>query len=375
MLTHISNNYTSSTVHSSLANSIAKKNGVRQFVYNPLQRKAKINPFVDSDNSIQVVSPKIFNEILRYLPLIKVLVSFVVFILSLRKHNVRPTFIIAHNLWSDGMVAWLYHKFTGVAYTVAVRNTDINLFLPKLRHYRWLMRRVVRDSKRTIFINKAYVERVKNVYSSVFNSISAFKVIYNGIDEQWFDLSESKKESKSKRKLQVIYVGSFLPNKNLKNSLLAISKLNNRGNELKFVAIGGTEAEFLRCTGLSEIPSWVTVIPRTNDRDLIADNLRNSGVFIMPSFHETFGLVYIEALTQGCCIIHSENEGIDGVFSEPFVKSVDPHSIDDIANKIDFLVSQFPCGVSKTDVKRLIADFSWPHIAEQYLEIINEGTI
>lgn len=375
MLTHISNGYILSTVHSSLANSLATKGVKSQFVYSPLQRKAKRNLAAESNKTINVAMPRIFTEWIRYLPLTKVLISFVTFVFTLRKYKVRPTFIIAHNLWSDGMVAWLYHKLTGVAYTVAVRNTDINLFLPKLGHYRWLMRRVVRDAKRTVFINKAYVERVERFYPSVFNSIKALRVIYNGIDEQWFNLSEIEKVNDSKRSLMVVYVGSFLPNKNLKNSLLALSKLNNRGDGLKFVAIGGTEAEFLRCTELSEIPSWVTVIPRTNDRDLIADHLRNSRVFIMPSFHETFGLVYIEALSQGCCLIHSENEGIDGVFNEPFIKSVDPHNVDDIANKVDALVSQFPCGVSKTDVKRIIDNFSWPHIAEQYLEIINEGTI
>lgn len=334
-----------------------------------------MNDGVKEIDNVIVVAPKIFTQLIRYFPLVKVFWSFLVFIWVLRKNKVKPSFIIAHNLWSDGMLAWLYHKFTGTPYTVAVRNTDINLFLPKMTHYRWLMRRIVRDAKRTVFINKAYVERINGSYPSLFDSIKDFKVIYNGIDEQWFRLANNEYEGKQTRKLQVVYVGSFLPNKNLKNSLLALEQLNNKGHQISFVAVGGTEAEFLNCTAHSELPDWVTIIPKTRDRKLIARHLQSSRVFVMPSFHETFGLVYIEALSQGCSLVHSQNEGIDGVFNEPFIKSVDPYNVNDIANKIESLTIEFSCGVAAIDVKRLTSDFSWLRIAEQYLEIINEGII
>ena len=382
MLVHISNNYPYSTVHSCLANSLVEKGVEHQFVYSPLQRKTEANPAVQSHSSIKVASPRIFNKFIRYLPLTKVLFSFLCFLWSLQKHNIKPTFIIAHNLWSDGMVAWLYHKLTGVRYTVAVRDSDINFFLPKLRPYHWLIRRVSRDAKRIIFINNAYVDRLKENYSHI--PVEKAQVIYNGIIEDWLHLevspendssendSSEKVSSEKNRPNNVCFVGAFIKRKNLKNTIQALSELKKTVPDLTFTAIGGTEQEFLKCTGLTAKPNWITIVPRTGDRELIARHLRRARVFLMPSFTETFGLVYIEALSQGCSLIHSKNEGIDGVFEERFVQRVDPHDVDDIRQKVALLISNYPSGVPNAEIDRLIGNFSWEYIAEQYLEIITE---
>lgn len=373
MIVHISNNFLSSTVHSSLTNAIAKSGVAEQFVYCPLQRKFNENKDISFHESVSVASPRIFNQFIRYLPFAKVLLSLLYFFISLRKHKVKPSFIVAHNLWSDGMVAWLYSIYSGVPFIVAVRNTDINHFIPKLPHFRWLIKKLVKDSERVVFINKAYAHRLRRDFPSIYKKINGHSVIYNGIDDQWFILSRSKEEGE--REKQVCFLGSFVKNKNLKNSVLAIQLLRNEGMDIKYVAIGGSEKQFINATGLEEIPGWAKVIPRIIDRSLIRDRFVNSRVFLMPSFKETFGLVYIEALSQGCCIVHSEGEGIDGVFNRPFIRSVKPCMVGDIASKVRQLINDYPSGISKEDVEDLVSNFSWSDIAEQYLKIISEYQI
>ena len=39
----------------------------------------------------------------------------------------------------------------------------------------------------------------------------------------------------------------------------------------------------------------------------------------MPSSNETFGLVFIEALSQSLPIIYTKGEGIDGYFKDDFI--------------------------------------------------------
>jgi glycosyltransferase involved in cell wall biosynthesis len=51
-------------------------------------------------------------------------------------------------------------------------------------------------------------------------------------------------------------------------------------------------------------------------KEKLLNNYRNSDIFIMPSYNETFGLVYIEAMSQGLPIIYTQNEGVDGYFKE-----------------------------------------------------------
>ena len=40
--------------------------------------------------------------------------------------------------------------------------------------------------------------------------------------------------------------------------------------------------------------------------------MKKADIFVLPSYDETFGLVYLEAMAAGCLTIGSINEGIDG---------------------------------------------------------------
>lgn len=301
------------------------------------------------------------------MPLLKILYVFAWFTAFMHKQGHGTRFIVAHSLWSDGSIAYLYYLFTGTPYSVAVRNTDINHFIPKLPHYRWLMRRVVANAEKVVFVNGIYLKRIEKVAPKLVGSIRSSTTIYNGIASSWF---EPYTNQVKERPPQVCFLGSFFKNKNLKNSVAAIAALRSNDLAVKFCAVGGTEQEFLCVTGLAEVPDWVHIHEKTSEKDVLKRHLSNSRVFLMPSFKETFGLVYIEALSQGCAIVHSKNEGIDGVFQEEFIRSVDPNNVNDIAKQVETLLYQFPHGVNRSDVDRLLPQFDWNLIAQQYLEFI-----
>lgn len=48
-------------------------------------------------------------------------------------------------------------------------------------------------------------------------------------------------------------------------------------------------------------------------REQTLEEFRKAEVFVMISSPETLGLVYLEAMSQGCVAIGSRNEGIDGI--------------------------------------------------------------
>ena len=58
--------------------------------------------------------------------------------------------------------------------------------------------------------------------------------------------------------------------------------------------------------------------------------MRESDVFVLPSVGETFGMVYLEAMSQGCITVCTKGDGIDGIIkngengflTEPTIKSV-----------------------------------------------------
>ena len=51
-------------------------------------------------------------------------------------------------------------------------------------------------------------------------------------------------------------------------------------------------------------------------RQNVVEQLKKNDVFVMISKHETFGLVYLEAMTVGCIVIASAGEGFDGIIED-----------------------------------------------------------
>ena len=51
-------------------------------------------------------------------------------------------------------------------------------------------------------------------------------------------------------------------------------------------------------------------------REQVMACLHEHDVFILPSYQETFGLVYLEAMASGCLVIGSKDEGIDGIICD-----------------------------------------------------------
>ena len=44
--------------------------------------------------------------------------------------------------------------------------------------------------------------------------------------------------------------------------------------------------------------------------------MRESDIFILPSVNETFGMVYLEAMAQGCITICTKDDGIAGIIKD-----------------------------------------------------------
>ncbi|MBB1536945.1 MAG: glycosyltransferase, partial [Bacteroidia bacterium] len=93
-------------------------------------------------------------------------------------------------------------------------------------------------------------------------------------------------------------------------------------------------------------------------------------IFALASLKETFGLVYVEALTQGLPILYSEGEGIDGLFDDHYGRACNPRSKASIAAALA-QITQLYSRLS-IDGDYLSAQFDWRKIAETYLSLYSK---
>lgn len=135
-----------------------------------------------------------------------------------------------------------------------------------------------------------------------------------------------------------IYVGSFMDRKHPTTIVEALAKaMGDKDYCLTFVGDGDGKAniyETAKRFGNVGKLRFTGRIPRNE----VTKELDKADVFIMVSENETFGLVYLEAMSRGCITIASRNEGMDGYIRDGengfLCKSGDAEELSEIIKRI-----------------------------------------
>lgn len=283
----------------------------------------------------------------------------------------RPTFDVvhAHTLYSDGAVALQLRRKWSAPFIVAVRNTDLNAFMPLRPDLRPVAHAVLREASRVIFISPSYRENLLSRLRGALRKEVEEKstVVPNGLSSRWLACGGERVRAENVP-LRLLFVGSFTKNKNLRGILEASARVAARmPTTLTLVGSGREERYVRRCMARREF-SFVNYRGRVDDESALRAIYRDHDIFVMPSFTETFGVVYLEALSQGLPVIHSHGQGIDGFFSRGTVcEAVNPRSSSDIARGIEALAGRL--ALVRTDCMIKAQEFSWTSVARAYSEI------
>ncbi|WP_298012477.1 glycosyltransferase [uncultured Castellaniella sp.] len=364
---HIANNFVSSKVHAELIRHLAEEFG-RQDVIVPVRRASDVGKNDVDHGSVNVEYKLFSNRVVRFFPAIKIF-FILCKIFSLFKKACaaqgenKEIFVVAHNFWSDGMVAFFLSFFFRFRYLMVIRNTDMNIFIPSLFYYRWMMRIAIRRSRGLVFVSEAHRRRFVERWPALFKAAGDVWVIPNGVNEYWHrELSESE----DPRGMVCGFVGRFDKNKNIERIVLSCKAAYEEFEDFRLLMAGGSERELCDLLRVQKLPKYVVVRGVIGTTAELRDFYRECRVYVMPSLTETFGLAFIEALSQGCALICSRSEGIDGLFDYPYVRSVDPRSVEAIQGAVMDLLVRNPNGLDPVWVSRAIEPFSWHRIARRY---------
>lgn len=283
-------------------------------------------------------------------------------------------FIHAHNLFTDGALAYKLKKKFNINYIVAVRTTDIGLQYRLMWHRRPLIHRVLKNADRVVFISNTYRDKLfammpKSLVAQIAHKV---QVIPNGIDALWLDQLQKPTGKHLGKTVKLLYVGQIVKRKNLVLLLDAVQHLNASGEHQYTLTVIGpehqSEPDYFKAF-LERIQSlpWVDYKGKVPAGELLLQAYRACDIFVMPSKHELFGLVYIEALSQGKPVLYAKGEGIDGFLRDYHAgKAVDPDSSEDIATGIQAIVKAY---ATYTDFDDVVLPFNWNSIASVYKKL------
>ena len=280
------------------------------------------------------------------------------------------TYDLAHatTLFSDGAVALRLYKKYGVPYIVTVRNTDINEFLGYAPHTWEMGRKVLRGARKIVFISKAPMEKfcrhmaIKGLLSEISHK---FVIQPNGIEDYWLDRVCVDEKNLSHN---IIYVGKFDLNKNVVRLIKAVLCLRNNYPDIHLHIVGGDGLEQKKVLKLVDgNKECLTYHGKIFDKDKLAQLFRQCSIFAMPSIFETFGLVYIEALSQGLSVLYTKDQGIDGLLDERVGEKVNALSTQSIADGLLKMLVNRNNYFSHEVVD--FEQFRWSLIAKMYMSL------
>lgn len=225
---------------------------------------------------------------------------------------------------------------------------------------------ILLNSKGVIFLSTSSKEAFLNELSAeeVDRIKELISVIPNGIDDFWHqNVYENKPMDLSGNHIwKIVTVGKICRRKNQIAVCKAIEKLIQEGHKIQYNIIGNAEDKGL----LNEIKKYDFVsIKEFMSKECLIKEYRNNDIFVLPSIHETFGLVYAEALTQGLPIVYSKGQGFDGQFPEGEVGyGAEPESADQIAEAMRKVMERY--SEISTQCAPLSERFNWEAVSESF---------
>lgn len=191
-----------------------------------------------------------------------------------------------------------------------------SLGLPHVAHYReygW------KDTGAVMFHEKAMsryplqygISIGKYILSHHDNKSGRNVLIYNGvIPKNTCRYNENKKD-------WFLYVGGIYEEKGIKDLLIAYARLSSETRKKHNLMIAGSPNSDAFLSELKTLSSHLGIINEVvwlGERSDVADLMYDAKALIVPSFHEAFGRIVVEAMNNGCIVLGRNCDGIKEQF-------------------------------------------------------------
>src|SRR5690606_27697826 len=132
-----------------------------------------------------------------------------------------------------------------------------------------------------------------------------------------------------------LFIGRFDNNKNVENLIDSLNIVRQQTDfPITLDLIGGTGNRHEKIIQKTKNFNWINYHGEIFNKDQLKEIFKTANYLSMISHTETFGLVYLEALSQGKPILYTKGQGVDGMFNFEIGEAVNSTDINDICSKI-----------------------------------------
>ena len=300
---------------------------------------------------------------------------------SLQQHGLlkrlRATEIIqihSHCASMDGFAGDLLSRELGdVPHAITFRSTDIRVCFKYRPHATWSLRSLVKRADTLMTISHGDVKRVAQKLGI---STSDLKPLGSGVDDEFASkalLAKPVDVDRTWKLLTTCMRGQSVKRVDLTIDASVEAARLAKVDTWALSVLGMSEADFghtfPRYKLTEEIRKHVNFIGKVDSRDGVRDVMCGHGLLVLPS-KETFGIAYLEAISQCTPVIYLDTYGIDGVFEAGTVGlGVERQAISCLAETIVSCTSRFNGVLGPFDTNPVEA-LTWPNLARKCLSLL-----
>ncbi len=225
-----------------------------------------------------------------------------------RLHREKPFDIVhAHMLPRDGHAGMLVAKALGIPFALTVHGTDIfHYFIPGKTP--WARNQMIAcEADALMAVSNLLMSRVAPYRGE--GRIS--RIVPNGVDLTLVpDVTHNTPRT-------VISVGTLKARKCMDRTLEAFARLADEYPDarLTIVGIGEMEQQLKRRIAELDLGNRVEMTGGL-PHEQVLERMAGSDLFVLPSWGEGYGIVYIEAMAAGCISVGAIGEGIEDTIAD-----------------------------------------------------------
>lgn len=294
-------------------------------------------------------------------------------LLYLLKNSKNLSLSHAHYAFPTGLISLIGKKLMGIPYIVTVHGGDIDKMAAKSNWIANLTKSILQQADGVIVVGEKLKEDVIQRFGVVEKRVHVMSMGVNTAIFRSMPKIEVRDELAIPQDQQVIlYVGNVIKAKGLLELIEAFKMLKKDLSERNLYIIGSQKDQ-------SFVEELRKLINGKNLQDihfqepLGQDNLAKwmaaSDVLVLPSHHEGFGLVALEAMAAGATVVGTNVGGLSYLLNDGAGVLVEPKNAFSLAKGIEHVLEGVPDLIDESLVKERVKRHSYESILQQLLSI------
>ena len=276
--------------------------------------------------------------------------------------------VILSHMPSGLLAARKMSKALKIPYFASVHSSDIEVLTNKKYKFLWHAIKKGYLNAKNVFPRSYWLkDKIEEIMPELRNNTF---LIPSGIEKEKLISREEINQKANKfygMPYKILSVGSLIKRKNFELLIEAISEFDDV--QLEIIGDGKNKKKLEKLVNNLNLSDRINFLGYKTKVEVL-NLMKENSIFILPSMNETFGMVYLEALSQGMIVVCSKNSGMDGFIQDGkngFITELTKESLVSVIEKIKNI--QNPSGIMNNALDVAI-ELEREKMAKNYLNLI-----